>query len=445
MSASADPTTLRVEHLQSLMKAEQIGGYVLAPHFLVKIFTIADGDPTIKKYLSDNGFYDADKWRKLEIIQDAKFFDLLSDTKKAFLLPEKEYAEIIKIAKKENTKITRTDVLKIATSAKKFKNISKHLDATRFYEFYSEKPQGFLGMCHIIAEPEFKKVILDCQSPKEQYQQYINSPQIYVETSTGSCIDIVRLDSKKPPDTNPEGHWKLHISFDMEQCDQKKINEAYNIFLAAMQRHGIVQAKVVAPFEKINSMQGKEITIYLNYQILEPSVDPVLSLKAFILEVETLFRKHNIPASGRSETNQPILNSLYFSYRNEETRSYFIPPPIDRAHVDMKKHIEDTVPEGYKIGNTMAIYGNNVYFINNGKVLLTDKKPLRWTSDALYAADVSLLPGYYLNTAGAKRLAIILKSHPSNPFNYGDERFKLGQINIEQELTKSTSLKPRPH
>jgi hypothetical protein len=438
-SSGSGNQPITVTHLQLLLGEQTINGYELYPHFLVKIMNIAHGNAAIKQYLTTHRFYNPSTSRneRLNIVHDPNFFRLLNDTQKQSLLPIIEYNQIKTIASKTPAQITEIDIHLVEKSAAKFKDIEDYLKKNGFYRLYKNTPFPVAQLQAIISNAAFEAVLTRNNTELAQYQQYVSSSFVEDETSTGTCINITSQNIQTPSRTEQEqeGHWKLHIGIDMEKCNQKMIDETYNIILTTMQKYRIVELKVAAPFPDVNSMRGKEFSTYLRDQIII-AIGTDSNVMAFISEIELLLRANGIPArANRDDANKAIASSPYFSYRNERAKVLTVPPIQihSRSIFAIASAIERQLPLNYKTSNIIVKYNNQAYFIEQGRVLRNHNgTPITKTFRELEKLDITLADGDYISAEGCEKLSKIFFGNTRvgyNPFNYTDNKFKLGQIN----------------
>jgi hypothetical protein len=434
--------TITATDLKALKGDVEIGEYELHPHFLVKIFNIAEENAAVKEYLQKQGFYSANKRERLDILKRRRFFHLLTKEERSSLIPLKDWNRM-RQACQDLDGINGTDIRIIKRAARQFQEIDEFLEANDFYHLYQKTPLPIEQLKEILSKDELSDIMSRINSEDDLYFQYVNSESVKNETDTGVCVDIDMTNPDKQYDQpleeeQTEGHWKLHIGIDMEKCGQEKIDIAYNIVLKKMQEYEIHTMKLAAPYADVNSMKGKEFTAYLNGQIVVP-LSPAISnnnIQQFIIDIEKEFIKHDIVSrETRDLANKEIKGSIFFSYRNERSRVLEIDGNVNRNQLQAAVQ-EEAVRKNYFYGYAIVIYRSGVYFIKDGKLIEKDGNYLRKGRDEMKDLDISLEDGDYFPAVASENLAKLLENDPYNPFSYQDIRFGLNSIDIYSDQVK---------
>ena len=305
-SGSSAIISIDAKFLKTLNRETELNGYELYPHFLVKIFNIANVNSAVKKLLLEEGFYSARRSGRLDIIESETFFNLLSQEDKEALLS-------VKVLDKIKTSIQdprEEDIDFIENISSQFKDMKDYLTRKGFYELYDQRPFPFERLKPIIKDKEFQEIISSYNNPYVLYLQHVRSGFVKDETSTGVCIELNRVDGlhrQSKEDDEAEGHWKIHLGIDMEKNGQENVDLAYNIVLAQMQKYQLSSLKIAAPYVNVNSMHGKEFTLYLKKQMIINISGSEENVRKFIEETEHALLANNIvPRSERDLANKAI-------------------------------------------------------------------------------------------------------------------------------------------
>lgn len=298
MSMPASPT-LNVETLKGPYHDQSvIEGYILHRKFLAKVFALAEQNEKLKILLTEKKFYSAEMHakKKLELIKqnENEFLGCLSDNEIDFLIPNdfrRKHAVFSKKLSETADEVLQkfsSVLVKIKTDLAKTNGNEKQIGKIK--EYLNSK----MGLLHIFLESE----------------------EVNREVNEGITVDLFKLTEEGI--INGDRYWKLHVHIDMSAASenhQEKVDQAYNILLHSAKQHGIQTLKLVAPFEKINDMQGREISIYLKGQ----NTTDKANIKEFMQTIESEFAQRGIhpTRTNHPEANKPISGSQYFSFRNE--------------------------------------------------------------------------------------------------------------------------------
>ena len=229
-----------------------------------------------------------------------------------------------------------------------------------------------------------------------------------------------------------EGRFKLHFSPDITNLNQDQIVALYDSCLSIFQEYGIANAKLVAPYANVNSMRGKEFSIYLKYQW-------TLQVVNFLLRMETNLAQLGVPSSisSRDAASSPIKNSVCASFRNERARVFKISCDLKGEALQSAIPIEAS-SKNYHQGNVVVVYGESVLFVKNGELVLKEQRNLQMSQSEIQDLDIPVMDGEYISAHGAIELSKLLGSEAHNPFEYQDNRFNLGIADLRP---KSESVK----
>lgn len=408
-------TPLEVNTLKLLMQEGRAEGYGLSPHFLVKVFAVGENKPEIEQFLEDKGFYTVDddtRKRRLSIASSQEFFDLLTEDEKEKLYRQenkKHLRELDEILTQEN--FTARDIRDIKKYCQYYTSLADIVDQ---YENEMESIDSFDQPPQWLRALRTEHRILNDSIQNNEYyvwKNYTTSKFIREESSRGTCIDIVWAEPDrlhKPEDTeNMQGHWKLHISIDMERNDQDTIDAAYNVLLNAAQKYGINQLKVVAPFQNVGSMKERELTVYIKYQKPENAHQ----IQDFIREVEAGFADADVaPRTNRERANKNVDGGQYILYRNEFKKKF---TSMEYPNTE-KPQLTDDPPS---LENAVVYCGNEAYVVLNG-TWATDSSGELLVLDRDGSTVKELLEDdIYISAGVAER---INPRSPHNPFELED-------------------------
>jgi hypothetical protein len=291
---------------------------------------------------------------------------------------------------------------------------------------------------NILESKQYQDILESMKSPYELYLQYVQIPVVKDESETGVCVNILLKGAiyyvQTLQDEQIEGHWKIHIDFDFN-CDARTLETAYSFVLSKIQDFGIVKAKFAAPYPNINSMKGKEFTLYLREQPITKQ-----KLQLFVYEIEQeLIRLDMAPNKTRDFANKTFLKSRYLSYRNARSRVLEIDfPGCSGALNDAFKIAVTSAASAcnYLQGYAIVVLEDDLFFIRDGVLLMKDDEHFLRVSRQDPNWDIPTMDGDYFPAEAAEQLAGLLGSEPHNPFNYQDKRFDLMLIDAALNVRK---------
>ena len=293
----------------------------------------------------------------------------------------------------------------------------------------------------ILMAEELQAILQRTDSADKLYLQYAASKFVQDDIFTGVCVHLYMHSaacgsevgfSQSSSQNQTEARFKLHFSPDITNLNQDQIVALYDSCLSIFQEYGIANAKLVAPYANVNSMRGKEFSIYLKYQW-------TLQVVNFLLRMETNLAQLGVPSSisSRDAASSPIKNSVCASFRNERARVFKISCDLKGEALQSAIPIEAS-SKNYHQGNVVVVYGESVLFVKNGELVLKEQRNLQMSQSEIQDLDIPVMDGEYISAHGAIELSKLLGSEAHNPFEYQDNRFNLGIADLRP---KSESVK----
>ena len=296
----------------------------------------------------------------------------------------------------------------------------------------------------ILMAEELQAILQRTDSADKLYLQYAASKFVQDDIFTGVCVHLYMHSAacgsevgffQSSSQDQKEGRFKLHFSPDITNLNQDQIVALYDSCLSIFQEYGIANAKLVAPYANVNSMRGKEFSIYLKYQW-------TLQVVNFLLRMETNLAQLGVPSSisSRDAASSPIKNSVCASFRNERARVFKISCDLKGEALQSAIPIEAS-SKNYHQGNVVVVYGESVLFVKNGELVLKEHPCHPYVLIHMYSIqdlDIPVMDGEYISAHGAMERSKLLGSEAHNPFEYQDNRFNLGIADLRP---KSESVK----
>ena len=218
--------------------------------------------------MKDKEFYPSTSKKRMQIVKSNDFFLCMQDNGCDSLFPSEDWGAILKIYA-ELSNLDEQGIRRIQMSADQFEKVHNFLDEHGFYQipFNSD---GIQQGKDILGMSDFKDILDSMKSSSDLYAEYVNSPAVKAQADTGVCIDIalteIDLFRQTLQEDQIEGHTKIHIGFEGRNCSAEILEATYDLLLSLIQDYGFNNVKVAAPYPGVNSMLGKEFTVYLRKQ-----------------------------------------------------------------------------------------------------------------------------------------------------------------------------------
>ena len=432
--------TLSTAFLRTMTRTAIVGSFEVYPFFFTRIFNIAEANEKVKTFLTGEKFFSQGKYERLKIVQQEAFYLLLDPGQLNALVPCQFWEYIVGVG----DNIGGLDIRKLKefeTGARHFRIVDEFLERNEFYKNCLENPHSDVlihNLKAILKKSEFQEMLRLIDDDRKLFSEHVRSRGLLDEVDSGVCFEFQAVSSEQKYrqsslEDDCEGHWKIHIAIDLENCSESKLEKAYNFVLLKMAEYRIFKAKLVAPYINVDSMKRKEFTFYLKYQGSAPSRpgEPNEQFQRYLCAIEEYFLEQDIPAYARSDrANRRINGSLYSSYRNERSR-YLEIEFTDEVSSNWKDAIRvEASKKNYARG--FAIVGNKgaIYFIHDLEFVMKNGQTLTESREQMDRWDIPLEDGVYISAEAAEKLADLLGSEPYNPFNYMDDRFNLSLMNI---------------